>query len=1628
MNLELNSYTSSLMQETQSINKDKSAQKRYDKYIVAIGASAGGLEAIHEFFDHMPATASFSFVVIQHLSSDYKSLLVELVGKHTHMKVFEATHDMAIQQDCVYIIPNNKLMTLEKGRLKLADKSTEKAPNTAIDTFLHTLAKDKKEKAIAIILSGTGTDGTKGIQSIKDNGGMVIVQDPTSAKFDGMPNSAISSGNVDYIELPAQMHEQLFNYVHEEPIKILENGQVDEAMLDEIFNLVHEHSGNDFNLYKTPTIIRRIGRRMNERNVKKLQEYINLLQHEPDEVKLLGQDFLIGVTKFFRDAKAFEQLSEVAISEIVAKKENGEAIKIWVCACSTGQEAYSIAALVNDVVDRSGKRLEIKIFASDIDEKSIEIAARNEYPLSVKNEIPPHLLKKYFVQEGKFYRVVPHIRKQIVFARHDVIKSPPFIKNDLITCRNMLIYVNTILQEKILSTFHFSLNTNGFLFLGSSETATPIKAGITEVSSKAKIYTKTGKINYSTYNTYNTSHKTIVADDRKRLQTPVDTSSPLAAKMTEFISKDLGYVGINIDRAYVMKDAVGDYRKYLSLPEFKIELNLLKMVPRDVSVVLNAGLRKAWKEQLPQKIQKVRFKQGERDMMVDISIVPPDASNEMGATMVIFVERQGEEQHDRQETDVSILHEGAQAEYVYELEAELNDTRTNLQMAVEEMETTNEELQSSNEELLSANEELQSSNEELQSLNEELHTLNTEHQLKIKELFELNDDLNNYFRSTNIGQIFLDATMLIRKFNPAAVAMVNLIDADVGRSIEHISNNIKLETLTADIKGVLASGINLEKEVQLRNGSRSLMRIMPYVRKDGKTDGAVVSFVDITQLTELNNIISGVFNASLNAILAFRTIRDEKHFITDFECITYNDSALALLGEQYDTLRGQRLAQLPILAANHLMQKYHHVVEKGESLQTDIVVDDQKWYQLVAVKMSDGFVLTLTDLSQQKLAEQKLKKNYNELLLAREKLKGLNSELEVKVQERTLELSQSEERFNLVSHATNDTIWDWDLANNTMWRSDNFVKMFGYENKDEHKNIGFWFERIHPQDRERVKRGVYDSINHNETQWNAEYRFLKANGEYATLLDRGTIQTDHLGTPYRMVGSIIDISQLVDTEFRLSTTERKFKKIFESNVIGILFSNTLTGRIDDANDVFLDLLGYTREDFESGNIDWMSITTEQSLPISQISAKLLKEQGFCPPFEKQYVRKDGQIIEVMVGSALLDEEGRTEAVTYVIDISKQKYVEKKRAELQKLVKKQQDEFYSIFKNAPALITIRRGKELRYEFVNEAFRKFDGGEDYIGKSELGNNSQFEAEQLKAIERRVLETGRPFMTNAYKFTKVDAESKSTSDAWYDLIVNPVFSDNGEIDGIAFFGFEVTELINAKEATEELMNRKDEFMSIASHELKTPITSIKGFLQFALRMAEQRKFEQIYSFIDKANKQIEKLTTLVNDLLDVTKIQAGKMIFNFSEFDIEDVIGDALDGVQAQVNQHLVIKNIEPATIYGDRNRIEQVLSNFISNAIKYSPDGKKIIITAGINEGKLRVSVQDFGIGIPKSKSKFVFDRFFRVEESSHLFAGLGLGLYISAEIVHRHNGEIGVDSQEGEGATFWFEIPLENKMI
>lgn len=1596
--------------------------RKYSKYIVGIGASAGGLEAIHEFFDHMPASSNFSFVIIQHLSSDYKSLLVELVSKHTHMKVFEAEDNMTIQQDCVYVIPNNKLMTVVRGKLKLSVRSDVKSPNTAIDIFYRSLAKDQKEKAIAIILSGTGTDGTKGIEVIKEYGGMVMVQEPASAKFDGMPNHAISSGNADYILIPKNMPEELFRFVNEEPVNILKDGKIDEDQLDDIFRMVYRENGHDFNLYKTPTIVRRITRRMTDKNIRELHSYIEVLKKDPNEVKLLGNDFLIGVTRFFRDKPAFEILESRIIPEIISTKEDGSVLKAWVCACSTGEEAYTVAILLNKCVEISGKDIDIKIFATDVDAASLEIASSNRFPLNITEDVPREILRKYFNREHNHYSVIPAIRKQIVFAKHDVIKSPPFIKNDLITCRNMLIYMNNVLQKKILSTFHFSLTSSGYLFLGPSETGTILKEGFVEISNKWKFYRKSGSINYSSMNNYEIEERNRSLPSPRRKIINTDTLSNVELDFKSFLMNDLGYAGIYIDNSYVIREVIGNYNKYLSLPDDQIELNILKMVPKAIGVLLNTAIRKAGKEHRTIHLNNLILDKSKPEQQFSISVRKPEADELNAYTLIAFSESFLEP--NPVEEFRGVPEESRHNEFILELEAELSETRSNLQMAVEEMETTNEELQSSNEELLSANEELQSSNEELQSLNEELHTLNTEHQLKIKELVELNDDLDNYFKAIDTGFIFLNADYTIRQFNPAVIDMVNLINADIGRSFEHISNNVLNENLSTEIRSVMASGEPVQKEVQLKNGLRCLMKVMPYVRKDKQQDGVIISFIDITSLTELSNIVSGVFNASSSGIFAFTSIRSRSGKIIDFRCISCNESAAELLQKPKDQVEGtDMLKDIPEIVQLDLFNRYVEVTDGGQPYRFELQIS-KKWYQTVAVRMADGLVLNLTDTTATKTTEQKLRKNYNDLIDAREKLKTLNLELEDRIAERTRELTESEERFKLVSTATNDTIWDWNLASNTIWRNENFMTMFGHSLDENSARPSFWFSSIHEDDRERVKKGVYAAINKKADQWSEQYRFRKADGSYAFVLDRVRILKDEYHTPFRVVGSTIDITQLIETEQKLALSQSKFRKIFESNVIGMTFASLSTGQIYEANQAFLDMVGYTLGELNGSESTWVKLTPPEFHEITREAIEEVRTTGSSMPFQKQYIRKNGERFWILAGSAILDEQEGDEVVTFIIDINDQKESEQKKNDLQKLIIKQKDQFYSIFQHAPALITIRSGEELRFQYVNDAFRAFDGQEHYIGKTALEAGSEFADSEIDKISLEVLRTGVPYTSSSVKIVRKDKDGRK-KDSWYDFTITPVFADDGQIEGVAFFGFDVTNLVLGKQVVQELMQRKDEFLSIASHELKTPITSIKLSLQIANRLLKSNKpVSSLEQFISKATRQGDRLNQLVQDLMDVTRIQGGKMMFNYSTFDTDSLVIECVEDVEEESGTHQVrfIQNIK-ATITADMNRIGQVIVNFLSNAIKYSPEASEVHISTELKGDKFRLSVKDFGIGIPANKQQHIFDRFYRVQESSVKFSGLGLGLYISAEIIRRHNGEIGVISEEDKGSEFWFEIPV-----
>ncbi|RYG04479.1 MAG: chemotaxis protein, partial [Chitinophagaceae bacterium] len=954
--------------------------------IVAIGASAGGLEAIHEFFDHMPGRPDVSFIIIQHLSPDYKSLLVELVSRHTHMQVFEAGENMLLQKNCIYVIPNNKLMTIEKNRLLLEAKKTNYTPNNAIDFFLFSLANDKKHRAIAIILSGTGSDGTKGISAIKKSGGMIMVQDPETAKFNGMPNSAIQSGISDHILRPRDMPAEILNYLQEPSQWQME--AIDETRLDEIFTLIHKEAGNDFHYYKLPTISRRIIRRMIQLDIKAIDDYVDRLRADPEECRQLGKEFLIGVTKFFRDTEAFEILRREVISGLITDKPAGETLKVWICACSTGEEAYSIAMLIDNLLVEKGRNLDVKIFATDIDQASIEFASKALYPAAIEKDVPGDLLKKYFLRKENHYQVIPAIRKQIVFARHNVLKDPPFINNDLVCCRNMLIYLSPLLQQKVLSVLVYAVSVNKFLFLGPSENSALIKDNVADVSSKWKIYRKTRETRLgSNYLPDLTEKRISKTDVRYPQRAPEPARRVLWDDLKDALNEDLNFAAFYIDAAFNIMDSAGSYGKFLTLPKKNLQLNLLSMVPTELYLMLSAEIKKSVKENKTVNLKNIKYRKEDLIYSWHVLVKPTKPY-----TLIVITETEII-RADPALPQISAASNEDSNEYVKSLEAELNEVKGHLQFAIEDLETTNEELQSSNEELLSANEELQSSNEELQSLNEELHTLNTEHQLKIKELIELNDDLNNYFRSVDIGQVFLDKMLRIRKFNTASASTINLIESDIGRPIFHISNNIRYDHFMSDLEKVLRTGEIIEKEVALADGKNILMRIMPYLTREKTNSGIIISFVDITIITNLNNIIRSVLDANPSMILAFSANR-ERNKIVDFTLTIANNAAKLFLPPGADAQGLSLQKDIGVLGDEGLSELFTGVVDNDTRVNTDIFLKSTgKWYNLMSAKMMDGIVASFTDITAKKLSEEKIKKNYVELISVKDNLKKANEDL-----------------------------------------------------------------------------------------------------------------------------------------------------------------------------------------------------------------------------------------------------------------------------------------------------------------------------------------------------------------------------------------------------------------------------------------------------------------------------------------------------------------------------------------------------------------------------------------------------------------------------------------------------------
>lgn len=822
--------------------------------IVGIGASAGGLEAFEQFFSHLPADSNMAFVLVQHLDPLHKSALSDILQRSTTMPVTEALDQMPVAPNCVYVIPPNRNMTIAQGMLQLTLPEQARGQRMPIDFFMQSLAADQQANAIGIILSGTGTDGTLGLRAILNAGGITLVQEPTSAKYDGMPTSAINAGNASLVLLAEKMPHALLSEPHTLPIPPppLATTSITKNEINSILMLIRNSTGHDFSLYKKSTIRRRIERRMLQNNIEDAQEYARYLKENSTEAHKLFRELLINVTSFFRDAKAFETLKLDILPQLCTDKAESYVFRVWVAGCASGEEAYSIAILLRELMTEANHEFKVQIYSTDLDDDAIATARVGLYPLKIVQDVTPERLQRFFIQEDTGYRIKKEIREMVVFAIHNVIKDPPFTKLDLLSCRNVMIYLEPELQNRLIPTFHYALNAEGILFLSPSESIGHHIDLFSVLNRKWKFYRSTRSISAERVAVTHAVPWTLEANFKSQEGVQAKAREINFAELTRrTLLQYFAPASVVTDCNGIILYVHGDTGKYLRPAPGYASLNVVEMAREGLEQALRSARLAAISEGKSTLNRELQVKTNGDYSTVILSVRPlPEPTSERKLLLFSFQDCIASTALPTTKRKTK----PAELTRIKELERDLAYLKENNQSIIaeqqasnEELKSTSEEMQSTNEELQSTNEELETSKEELQSVNEELITVNSELQAKVEQLAGTQNDMKNLLDNINIGLIFLDSHLKIRSFTREALRVYRLVPADIGRPLEDIRSTFAQDDIIPRARAVLETLIPNEHDLDLGDGNWMLARIQPYRTIDNIIDGVVLTFTDITQ-------------------------------------------------------------------------------------------------------------------------------------------------------------------------------------------------------------------------------------------------------------------------------------------------------------------------------------------------------------------------------------------------------------------------------------------------------------------------------------------------------------------------------------------------------------------------------------------------------------------------------------------------------------------------------------------------------------------------------------------------------------------------------------------------------------
>ncbi len=1584
-------------------SKEKAPSINCEFNIVGVGASAGGLEAIENLFEAMPEDTGAAFVVVQHLSPDFKSHMEELLARKTSMAIKRVTNEMPVEPNTIYLIPPNTEMMISDRRLLLTERERDEALNLPIDHFFRSLANDCGRKSVGVILSGTGSDGSRGIMAINDAGGLVLCQDEDTAKFDGMPMSAQETNAVHLVLPPEKIAAAIDAYIDQslspENLAEQEIGISTETGIEEIFNLLRREYGIDFSLYKPTTVKRRIERRLALGKFDNIDQYAEQLNDDSEELNWLYKDLLIGVTQFFRDIDAFEQLKTNIIPKIIEKKRNGaESIRIWVAGCATGEEAYSIAISFHEALENERRPIEVKIFATDVHRKSLTTASAGIYPEASLGEMSKERIDKYFIKHKEGYEILPAIREMIVFAPHNLVSDAPFTRMDLVTCRNMLIYLLPPVQKKVVSLFHFALRTGGYLFMGPSETPGDLLEEFEVENKKWRQYRKRRDVRLTTNIRLplgGTANPRPFATRRSGNLRPTPESQMLAT-YDRLLDKHMA-PSFLVDEAGELVHSFGGAEKYLRIRGGRITTNILELVHEDLKTSVAGALQHSAKEHKTVRYNGIRIQHENGPEQVSLMVDPVrDPRTEVTHTLIsiepVEIKPVVENQTSAaaianliEDVDVSQL----SREHITSLEHELRYTKENLQATVEELETSNEELQATNEELVASNEEMQSTNEELQSVNEELYTVNAEYQRKIVELTEMTDDMNNLFRSTDVGVIFLDRDLNIRRFTPRIAETFHLLPQDLGRPIQGFAHNIENDVFT-DIQGVLETEQAVDREVRDRRQNQWLLRIIPY-RTVKQVEGVVLTLVDINSIKETDAKLQG-YRDLVEASDAAITGTDSYGTI-----LTWNPGAESTYGYTAEEAIGKHIS---MLTPKELENETEEVITKARAGEMIVGLDTKR-----VTKSGDVRNVML---------------NVSPVLNAEGKVTGFSSISQDYTERKIAE--QEREKLATIIDSTSDFVGTCNNDGKTLTINPAGLKMLGLplDTEVEGKPISSWHTE---EEAKRLREEVLPEVT-KDGVWRGVTRILNQDGVEVPLSTVIIAHRDEDGE----LDYLSTVGRDITKELRLQDELRERETFLRRTLDGLFtFAGVCLpdGTLVEANRTALASAGVDPDEvlnkhFADGH--WWAYSEKVQEQLREAIKKAA--DGNPVRYDVEIQVADGEFITIDFQlMPLRNDEGEvTHLIPSAIDISDRVALEA-----------QSRVFGRAFDASLTAMSISDATmdDNPIVYVNPGFTKLTG---YSTEEAVGRNCRF-LQGKETDPKPVQKLRRAIRKGEACHVKLINYKKNGKKFWNELVITPVRNEHGALTHFVGVQFDMTDhqrvedkLSRARDVAEAANAAKSSFVANMSHEIRTPLTTVVGMTEMLLDQEQDKGKLETLQMVHQSGKH---LVTLINDVLDLSKIEAGKLEADVIDASPIQIIDDVVSSMSYRASEKGFDVNVNydgliPEEIKTDPIRFRQILFNLTGNAVKFTEEGSVSLNVKLIDRDKkpkLQIEVEDTGIGFDTREAEKLFEQFSQVDYSpTRRQGGTGLGLHISQRIAELLGATIKGEGKVGVGSKFTLTLP------